>query len=249
MKPQLRRDIMKKPLIGIVASFYVNRDNEPLSTQSVSRDYVRGIIKAGGMPMIIPVQEKSPMFDNYEEMMDGLLLTGGGDITPSVYGAEKHEKTGFTDLNKDVLEIELTRKMMEAGKPVFGICRGFQVINVALGGTMYQDILTSGKGWHNHAGEMAFRSRPLHSIKIDRDTRMFRVFGKEEIEVNSFHHQALDRIGEGLKITAVSDDGIPEALEHENGKVWGVEFHPENMFDAYPEFLGLFRSFVEDCER
>ena len=143
---------MNKPLIGIVASFYVNRENEPLSTQAVSRDYVRGILKAGGMPVIIPVQEESCLFDRYADMIDGLLLTGGGDISPAAYGAEQSEKTRFTDTDRDNLEIGLTKKMMELGKPVFGICRGFQVINVALGGTMFQDILSSGKNSSEKTG-------------------------------------------------------------------------------------------------
>ena len=219
---------MNKPLIGIVASFYVNRDNEPLSTQAVSRDYVRGILKAGGMPIIIPVQEKSCMFDRYAEMIDGLLLTGGGDITPSIYGAEKHEKTGFTDINRDVIEIELTKKMLEAGKSVFGICRGMQVINVYFGGTLFQHLPVSFR----HARKVNEPDK-VHRCAARPENWLSLLYGTD-FYLNSAHHQAVDKAGEGLVIDAwCPEDGTAEAMHHNSLPIYAVQWHPERTCLAW----------------
>ena len=136
----------------------------------------------------------------------------------------------------------------ELGKPIFGICRGMQVIKVAFGGDMIQDITCAIENCLKHMGDMQYRSKPMHSVVLTPGSRVHGIFGKDEIQVNTFHHQAIDRLAEGFEVTGRSPEGIAEAFENAQAKIWGVQWHPENMVEAYPEFLGLFQSFVNDCK-
>ena len=238
----------KRPLIGVTASFYPNENNPPLSQQSVNRDYVLGVIKAGGMPVIIPAMWETELIEAYAEQLDGLMVPGGEDVDPKYYGQEPHEKLGRLSPIRDHTEITLIRKMAELGKPIFGICRGMQMINVAFGGDMIQDIPSAIENCLKHMGDMQYRSKPVHSVALTPGSRVHGIFGKDEIQVNTFHHQAIDRLAEGFEVTGRSPEGIAEAFENAQAKIWGVQWHPENMVEAYPEFLGLFQSFVNDCK-
>lgn len=236
----------KRPVIGITATYMLREENEPLSQHMVSRDYVRGIIAAGGLPLMIPTLRDNELIDTYCDLIDGLLLPGGGDISPKAYGDEPGDKLYGVNEFRDSTEIALIHRMYELNKPVFGICRGMQVINTAFGGKMYQDL--ESEGFNKHSGDMSRRPEPWHEAVIEKGTRLDSIFDEDVISVNSFHHQGVKVPGKGLTVTARSkEDGVVEALEHENGRIFGVEWHPENMFEKYKEFFGLFKSFVDQC--
>lgn len=236
----------RKPVIGISATYMLREENEPLSQHMVSRDYVRGIIAAGGLPLMIPTLRDEVLINDYCDLIDGLLLPGGGDISPRAYGEEPGDKLYGVNEFRDQTEIALIRRMTELGKPIFGICRGMQVLNVAFGGTMYQDVESAG--FNKHSGDMSRRPEPWHQAVVEKGTRLDTIFENDVLNVNSFHHQGVKELGKGLKITARSkEDGVVEAIEHENGRIFGVEWHPENMFEKYTEFFGLFKSFVDQC--
>ncbi|HID56119.1 TPA: gamma-glutamyl-gamma-aminobutyrate hydrolase family protein [Candidatus Poribacteria bacterium] len=210
-------------------------------------EYINAIEQAGGLPIVIPVFEEMALAETYIGMIDGLLLSGGGDISPHLFGEEPHQKLGAVDLERDLVEMELTKLALERDLPIFAICRGIQVLNVAAGGTLYQDL-------SQHSGEvLKHRQRAAgwygsHTIKVAEGSLLYKIVGKSTIYVNSYHHQAVKMPAEGFVVSATSLDGIVEAIESPQHRfVIGVQFHPEMMWRRHPEAAALFRSFVEAC--
>lgn len=202
--------------------------------------YAQVTAAAGGVPVL--TMEQCP--EELAERMDGLMLSGGGDLAPEFFGEQARFGNLRIDEARDAFEILLTRAFLERGKPVFGICRGIQLLNVVLGGTLYQD-LPAEKGVV-HSGENLF-----HEITSRRDSVLGRLFG-ERFPVNSLHHQAVRALGEGLREIATSLDGVVEAFEHESLPVLGCQFHPERISCLTgerntPDFLPLFQHFVALC--
>lgn len=177
---------------------------------------------------------------------DGLLLPGGADIEPSLYGREREEKCGKPNELRDKNEFEIFNAFVKTGKPILGICRGFQVINVACGGTLYQDIADIKKCSHS---DFLKRAKPVHKATIIENTRLFKIFDKQEIGVNSLHHQAVDNVGKNLVVSAVSEDGFVEAIELNNHPFCiAVQWHPEHMSKNYSLQQNIFNEFVENCK-
>ena len=175
---------------------------------------------------------------------DGLLLPGGGDIDPKFYGQERIPACGEPNLLRDAAEPKLLRAFLAADKPVLGICRGIQVMNAVLGGTLYQDIKPFEHLPHN--GHWA----KVHTVTVRRGTLLSRILGQDTVLVNSQHHQAADRIAPGLEVAALSEDGIVEALEKPDAHFClGVQWHPEWLSDADPAMQGLFDAFVNACSK
>lgn len=173
---------------------------------------------------------------------DGLLLPGGGDMDPAFYGQERIPACGEPNLLRDAAEPKLLRAFLAADKPVLGICRGIQVMNVVLGGTLYQDIKPFEHVPHND------HWAKVHTVTVRRGTLVSRLLGQDTVLVNSQHHQAADRIAPELEIAALSEDGIVEALEKPDAHFClGVQWHPEWLSDADPAQQGLFGAFVEAC--
>ncbi len=180
-------------------------------------------------------------------MLDGVLLPGGVDVDPAFYGEEPHEKLEEVDLPLDRLQFDLLDHAREHGLPVLGICRGHQVINVFFGGSLYQDIPAQfgpiGGEAVTHRG-----GSKHHDITIEESTLMHALLGVTRIKVNTHHHQAVKKLGEGLRISARSDDGIVEAIEHEGDVfILGVQFHPERMRTEEPRVNALFARFVAEA--
>ena len=174
---------------------------------------------------------------------DGLLLPGGGDMDPAFYGQERIPACGELNLLRDAAEPKLLRAFLAADKPVLGICRGIQVMNVVLGGTLYQDIKPFEHVPHND------HWAKVHTVTVRRGTLLSRLLGQDTVLVNSQHHQAADRIAPELEIAALSEDGIVEALEKPDAHFClGVQWHPEWLSDADPAQQGLFDAFVEACK-
>jgi len=235
---------MQAPLIGIT-TFRRIKDGQ-ITQHAISEMYVKTIVRAGGVPVLIPADLKQADAEVLIARLDGLLFSGGGDILPERYGGEPHPKVGSTDGERDELEINLVKLAVEKGLPFLGICRGIQVINVALGGTLYEDIATQCKRPIRHAYYPDWpRDLRAHGVKVAPDSQLVEIVGKSEFEVNSLHHQGLLDIGDDLRAVAWAPDCLVEAIElpgHPFGI--GVQWHPECIPDA-PESVALFAGFLK----
>ncbi|MCS7385251.1 MAG: gamma-glutamyl-gamma-aminobutyrate hydrolase family protein [archaeon GB-1867-005] len=232
-----------KPIIGITCSYDWNKGYFRLN-----RAYVTAIERAGGVPIILP--SISP--DNIREIVgivDGVLLSGGVDIDPHLYGEKPIHKMGKIDPDRDLFEIELTKEVLRRELPLLAICRGIQVLNVAAGGTLYQDIESQVKGsikhkWHTPSGLDAPPSYPTHIVKIKAGSMLHKIFGKQELRVNSFHHQAVKDVGKKFIATAWAEDEVIEAIEYTGSSfILGVQWHPEWMMNS--EMMKIFEEFVK----
>ena len=204
---------------------------------SSTNNYIEALVRSGALPML--GEGLRP------EVCDGLLLPGGVDVDPSLYGQEKDPTTEFEQA-LDRLQLDTLRRFLEARKPVFGICRGHQLINVALGGTLIQDLPTAEA--HKH---ISLGVDHVHFCDAEPDSLIAGIYGTR-FAVNSSHHQGVDRPGNGLRVAARAGDGVVEAMEHETLPVWSVQFHPERMCfqHARPDTADgslLFRFFLEKC--
>ncbi len=217
---------------------------------TLGKNYVRSLVECGAIPILLPTSVDPASLRTMYERADGVLLSGGGDVEPSIFGEEAHPTTGDIDPERDDAEIALAQWAMADDKPTFAICRGVQVMNVALGGTLIQDIPTqwSANNTLEHRGSVvgAARDQVLHEVCIDPNTRISQILGAGNVSVNSFHHQALKRLGEGLLVTSRAIDGIVESVEVPD-KRWyiGVQWHPEDMTAGRADMMMLFQSFVD----
>lgn len=237
-----------KPVIGITPSPIAEElPHGTFYRYALSTNYSEAVEAAGGIPIILPPQQ-----GNVEEMLDmidGLLLSGGGDIRPDRYGDDYvHEATyGIHDL-RDELELQLARGAVERDLPVLCICRGIQVLNVALEGTLIQDVADEyGKQIEHrqHKNGIA-SSEPSHEVRAERDSLLSDVYESDTIQTNSFHHQALKEVSPELRPIGTAPDGIVEAVERpESSWVLGVQWHPEMMFKAHDEHLKPFSSLIK----
>jgi putative glutamine amidotransferase len=209
--------------------------------------YVNALENAGLIPLIVPPLASVDAARDILSRVDGLVITGGEDVDPSRYGQPRSPLSGEANAARDETEIALIREARESRKPLLAICRGPQVVNVALGGTLIQDIPSEVPGAVGHnAGEE--RSTRIHDVTIDEGSRIARAIGDTVIRVNSFHHQAVKDTAPGLIVTARAPDGIIECIEPESDDWWmmGVQWHPEEMNDS-PEAWdrGIFRAFAD----
>jgi putative glutamine amidotransferase len=179
------------------------------------------VVAAGGVPIASDTWAEPELL---LERVDALILNGGSDIAPDLYGADPHEATDAPNPRRDEFELRLARGAMARGLPVLGVCRGMQLLNVACGGTLHQDLGTGGGIDHYARAEW---DRPVHEVEVEPGSRLERVFADGRTTVNSVHHQAVDRLGAGLHVTARASDGVIEGIEDEDGRAVGVQWHPE----------------------
>jgi len=254
------------PVIAVTASGY-----EP--TQRVTRlglDYSGGVERAGGLAYVVPVPHRlreGPR-DGAERLAaeaaarvlgaaDGLLLTGGPDLDPETFGEDPIPQLGRVDAPRDVFELALAAEALSRGLPLLGICRGAQVLAVAAGGTLYQDLAAQRPGCLKHR-QNAARATATHFVDVEPGSLLARLLGTVRVKVNSFHHQAVAELPPGFAASALAPDGVVEALEpaapstagpargaRESGWALGVQWHPENMWSTDPVFLGLFTGLVQ----
>jgi len=239
---------MKKPIIAITPSLQGKGWEFSDRSISLSLCYSQAIERAGGAPLAVPLTTDPSTLRKVLEAADGLMLTGGGDVAARFYNkqmpASLQKKLGSVDTTRDEMELELVREARRREMPVFGICRGHQVLNVALGGTLIVDIPTQVADSLRHSRPDR-KNDPVHEITVEPGTRLAGILGRAKLGVNSSHHQAVDRPGKGLRVSARSHDGVIEGIETTDGSfTLGVQFHPERMAGAYPVIARLFRAFV-----
>jgi putative glutamine amidotransferase len=232
------------PLIGVTTSVTSGRAPE---RACVNAAYLLAVQQAGGVPVLLPPHLDTRSREALWERLDGLLLTGGGDVDPARYGETPHPSVSEVSGARDALEIDLTLRALERGLPLLAICRGIQVLNVALGGSLWQDIASQAGSAIAHS-QTAPRHEPTHLVKVCvKGTRLGPIAAAPEIRVNSFHHQAVRRLGRGLRAVAWAEDDIVEAVDMPGaaGLVLGVQWHPEDLVAHDPAARRLFAALVE----
>ncbi len=211
--------------------------------------YLDGVSSAGAIPVILPLHSSAADVLEVFRRCDGLLLTGGHDVSPALYHAEKTAACGSVCEARDHIEGALYGAALAESKPVLGICRGIQLINVLQGGTLYQDLPTE------HASPVEHHMSPpytavAHDVQIRTSSPLYALLGTERLGVNSYHHQAIRQLGNQLAVMAESEDGLVEAVRHtEHPFVWGVQWHPEFDFPVNPNSRRLFAAFVRACQK
>jgi putative glutamine amidotransferase len=239
-----------KPIIGITCSL---RHDDPAcldgrSFDYAKREYYRRIETHGGIPFLLPNVDLEDTLVDFLSGVDGLLLTGGEDIDPSWYREENRFPQSVIQPDRDRAEILLARKARERGMPILGLCRGVQTMNVAFGGSLHQDVsLRPGTGSHDVEEPWVYL---VHDVTIVKDTHLFQLAGKEIVQVNSRHHQVLNRIAPEFTVSATAPDGVVEAIENVDGGRYllGVQWHPEmTPDDALSK--AIFRDFVSVASR
>lgn len=234
---------MKKPIIGITPLFDEDKDSIWMLP-----GYMEGILMAGAIPFILPFTEDEEDILRIAEEFDGFIFTGGQDIDPVIYGEEKLPCCGKIDSGRDDLESKLLEKVIQYDKPSLGICRGLQLMNAVLGGTLYQDLDTERKENTLVHHQSPPYNIPIHKVEISNNSKLFDIFNEKEIMVNSCHHQAVKRLAGKLKTAAISEDGVIEAAYMPDKKfVLGVQWHPEFMYLQDEMSRKLFYEFIKNC--
>jgi putative glutamine amidotransferase len=231
--------VNNKPVIGIAAQY----DDQSLS---LKHDYVQSIVRAGGVPVVLPFLDSREDIDRLVRAIDGLMVTGGPDIDPQLYGEEPIAGLGRVSPERDRSEYEWITACLELNKPVLGVCRGHQMLNVVCGGSLYQDLPSQCQVLQHF--QQAPRSHLSHTVQVEQGTLLDRLIGKEAFTVNSFHHQAVKQPAPGFRVSATSKDGVIEAIESlTHPFAVGVQWHPEDTSKTDAPSQLLFAAFVGAC--
>ncbi len=236
---------MKKPVIGLTPS-HDTKTNDI----SMRPTYLGAIRAAGGIPVVLPLEASAEDLQQLTDTLDGFLFTGGPDMHPFSFGEETHIHCGQVSVKRDTLELALLPLVMKARKPILGICRGIQSLNVGLGGTIYQDVPSQFAREYPLVHKQPFYyDIPSHTVAITPGTRMAAICGEPVIQVNSMHHQAVKDLAPGCVVCGVASDGLVEAMEMpEYPYLVAVQWHPEYLWQNHQAAANLFKSFVEACK-
>lgn len=230
----------KKPLIGVLSSEYKKRS-------AASSTYIEAVRRAGGIPVVIPMLEKEDLYAVIKHM-NGILLPGGEDVSPERYGENPEPKLGKVTPKRDEFDIAAIKIAHKYGLPILGICRGEQIINVAFGGSLYQDLPTL-----NPTSEINHRQKDpgsvtTHMVNIANNSHLRAILGCEKMPVNSHHHQAVKKVAPGFTVVATAEDGVVEAIENfSHGYILGIQFHPEKLLNSEggEKYLPIFQDFIK----
>lgn len=231
------------PKIGITTIVQKSPKNGS-NFHAIGETYVHAVSRTGGLPFLLPVLTDAALLDAYTDAMDGFIFSGGIDISPRFYGENPHPLLDDTSIVLDRCQIPLMQKIIQARKPFLAICRGHQVLNVACGGTLYQDNSLHGTDTFKHF-QAADRADATHLVHITPGSTLYDLFG-DSVWTNSFHHQSVKAPGKGLRICATAEDGIVEAIELENYPFGlGIQWHPEGMFPVEDSMRPLFEALIK----
>jgi putative glutamine amidotransferase len=234
-----------KPLIGIPTFHDTTLPDKLPQRFAMSRPYITALSAAGAAPILIPLALDEATLRTLFDRIDGLFLAGGGDLDPSCYHQGVYEKTEGIDPLRDEAEMILARWALSEGKPILGVCRGAQALNVAAGGTLFQDIQDFIPAAIRHQYYPEFpREYVAHGIETVGDTRLAEILG-ERANINSFHHQAIDRVAPGFSVSAYAPDGVIEAIERPDDRFTvAVQWHPESLVSTDAGMMRLFQAFI-----
>lgn len=235
---------MSKPVIGIAGNERVMIDHDAHHISYTPKNFVSGIQAAGGLPVILPIGRPEDAADHISRI-DKLLLAGGHDVTPKNYGSRPHQKLGETNPARDAFELALIKEAVKQQKPILGVCRGMQLLNVAFGGRLIQDLSLRDQETLKHVQLPTPFSVPTHFVTLASDFAL-RSFLPETYEVNSFHHQVVDRLAEGFFIGAQAEDGVIEAIQSLTLPILGVQWHPELTRETIQTEQQIFDYFVQE---
>ena len=232
----------EKPLIGISLGYNPTKN-------SVNNTYINSVLMNGGVPYLIPVTDDVEVLRQVVAQLDGIIFTGGEDFAPAYFGEEEHEHLGEVNVTRDTYDLTLFKLALNRNIPTLGICRGLQLINVAMGGSLYQDLPSQKPSGINHRQEQA-GTIATHSVSVVEGSAMHQIFGEKEIQVNTFHHQAIKKLAPGLKIVGWANDSVPEMIEaYPNRNILGTQFHPEIFTNNGDKQMGkLFKHLIEKAE-
>jgi putative glutamine amidotransferase len=223
----------RHPLIGIPAAVHERPSAPGAAYFQFNGNYPAALAASGALPVIIPLGLPEDALADLFARLDGLCLAGGVDVDPAHFGEARHPALGHVDAPRDATELTLARWALAADLPTFGICRGIQLLNVAAGGSLYQDLPAQ---------------HPVHAIRVAQDSRLAALLGTGEIMTNSFHHQAVKEVAAGFTASAWTSDGVVEGIEAPGHRfALGVQWHPEGMFTTDPLARELFAAFVAAC--
>ncbi|MFH2012048.1 MAG: gamma-glutamyl-gamma-aminobutyrate hydrolase family protein [Pseudomonadota bacterium] len=239
-----------QPLIGITSDYHKGGNISKEPAYFIAENYISAVREAGGIPVVLTYCSDRKLVKSIADRIDGLLITGGNfDINPELYGESLVDKIGELNNERTAFEMEIAGVALKIDMSVLGICGGEQLLNVAAGGTLYQDIGAQVKGASDHKQKMP-KSEMHHSVIVEPATKLHSILGCETIDVNSTHHQSVKKIGKGFIINAKSPDGIVEGIESENHRfILGVQWHPESLYRKEKRFGSLFEAFVKSCKK
>ena len=241
---------MSKPLLALTPGH--NMDSGDVFLRPT---YLKAIAAAGAVPVMLPLEASPDDYHQISESFDGFLFTGGPDTHPFLFGEDTYQGCGSISPKRDSMELSLLPHVMKAGKPILGICRGIQIINIGLGGTIYQDISNQYYGSMEKKPDCLLAHRqpygyelPSHTVTLAPESLLAGICGCRTIKVNSMHHQAVKKPASGLAVCATASDGLIEAVEMPDYP-WlaAVQWHPEYLWETDPAAASLFRCFVEAC--
>lgn len=234
---------MSQPIIGITC--LVDWQEE---RQRQNETYIQAVLKAGGVPVLLPAVSSVAVISEHAKLIDGLIVSGGPDMDPRYFGEEPIPELGAVNPMMDAYEDVLVRQILELDKPLLGICRGEQVLNAVAGGTLHQDLGKAIDKVLQH-GQAKPRWFTQHSVRLVPGTKLAKIFQTEELSVNSFHHQAVAQVAPGFVASAHAADGVIEAIESQSHRfVIGVQWHPEGMWNQVDNYDTLFTAFMQAAE-
>jgi putative glutamine amidotransferase len=242
---------MKKPIIGITTNVISVTEGPFLGTERVyvNRDYIQAVVRAGAVPLMLPIIDYKELLMEQLDVVDALILTGGQDVSPHHYNEAPAPFLEATLPERDLYEMALAERALTQQKPIFAICRGMQLINVIFGGTLYQDIQQQHPQNSVSHRQKAAKEISSHTITLQQDSWLHSVYNQPTVETNSFHHQAVKELAKEFVATAFTADGIIEAIERKSGSfIAGVQWHPEMMIDKHPNMQQLFNAFIEEVK-
>lgn len=235
-----------KPVVGVIPLWDDDKDSLWMLP-----GYMDGLSEASCVPIMLPLTTDEKVIDQLMSMVDGILFTGGHDVDPSIYGEEPCKELGIISKERDKMESLVLKKAIELDKSMLGICRGIQFINASLGGTLYQDLPTqynTGAEQIDHHQSAPY-DVPTHEVSICKDTPLYNLLKLDRIKVNSYHHQAVKKLSDKLKVMAISEDGLVEAVYMENLRfMWAFQWHPEFSYKVDKNSRLIFEAFAESMK-
>ena len=244
----------KLPIIGIPCRYDTSGTYRGRPVNAQNRSYIQAIVQAGGAPILIPLDVDEDTLRVLYNLTDGLLLSGGGDVDPAHYRQPVHTTTHDVQPDRDRIELTLTRWAAAGGKPLLGICRGIQVMAVAMGGTLVQDIAArkpeAGRHDYYYRNDGHARDYLAHTVTLSPDSPLARILGAATLPVNSLHHQAIDTLPPPCRVVGCAPDGVPEAIDLPGHPFFcGVQWHPEELVAGQEAARRLFAAFVDACRQ